>query len=321
MAIKLENKTNVDGVTGPFPYGKIRDKTSTTAGTPVNTSVYGDFHQFFARILDKSGVIANGLLENLTNGFQYFESLLKLGFKYNSDPIIRGLLGSYTTGDLIILHGVEVVLTNSGNTATWTEGAIFYNKKTYLLSAGTVTKTGGQAFVYVISSEEESLMNIVAGTGGSTIADYSGANVKYYKSDYKSGTNIISSATSVLYPTTSIAIQNVIAFKNAGVVCMSGDIEVGLVGPIAANTAIVIELTLNDAFRYNSFLSSNLSGGHIGLASVDNVAGVSGVWAVGSVRITPGIDNVLRIAASTSTGISSGFILNFHCQYLAKDTL
>jgi hypothetical protein len=187
MAIKLENKINVDGASGSFPYGKIRDKTSTTAGTPVNTSVYGDFHQFFARILDKSGVIANGLLENLTNGFQYFESILKLGFKYNSDPIVRGLIGSYTTGDLIILHGIEITV--AGNVATWTEGAVYYNKKNYLVSAGTVTRAALQTFVFAIEKEEESVISIIAGPSLSGIANYNAATVKYFSetTNYQGG--------------------------------------------------------------------------------------------------------------------------------------
>ena len=51
MAIKLEDKTRVDAPDYDYPFGKIRDKTESEGGTPVNTEVYGDFHQFFAKML------------------------------------------------------------------------------------------------------------------------------------------------------------------------------------------------------------------------------------------------------------------------------
>ncbi len=76
MAVKLENKTNVLAPNATYPYGNIKDKTESLPGTPVNTATYADLHQFFAKMLDVSGVIANGLPENADNGFQYYTALL-----------------------------------------------------------------------------------------------------------------------------------------------------------------------------------------------------------------------------------------------------
>lgn len=78
MAIKLENKPNVDNSDPDYPYGKIKDNTGVGDGTPVNTLVYGDFHQFFAKMLSESGITPNGIPDNDYSGFQYFEALLNL---------------------------------------------------------------------------------------------------------------------------------------------------------------------------------------------------------------------------------------------------
>jgi hypothetical protein len=75
MAVKLENKQNVIPPNATFPYGAIQDNPGNFSGTPFNTSVYGDFHQYFAKMLAESGIIANGQVENATNGFQYFDAL------------------------------------------------------------------------------------------------------------------------------------------------------------------------------------------------------------------------------------------------------
>ena len=56
MAIKLEDKTRVEAPGVDYPYGQIKDSTPTVKGTPVNVEVYGDFHQYFARLLAESGI-------------------------------------------------------------------------------------------------------------------------------------------------------------------------------------------------------------------------------------------------------------------------
>ncbi len=78
MAIGLQNTDNVDGPDGEYPYGKVRDNDGSGNGTPANTKTLGDFHQFFAKLLDEAGIVANGLPDNDYSGFQYFEALLAL---------------------------------------------------------------------------------------------------------------------------------------------------------------------------------------------------------------------------------------------------
>lgn len=78
MGYKIISKPNTDGVSSSFPYGKIRDEVSPGDGTPVNTLVYGDFHQFFARLAALAGITLNDLPDNLTNGFQFVDALQNL---------------------------------------------------------------------------------------------------------------------------------------------------------------------------------------------------------------------------------------------------
>lgn len=76
MAVKLEDKTNVVAPDAAFPFGDLKDNSGSNDGVPVNRAVLSDYLQFFAKMLDASGVVANGLLDNETNDFQYFEALI-----------------------------------------------------------------------------------------------------------------------------------------------------------------------------------------------------------------------------------------------------
>lgn len=202
MAIKLQDKTRVTAPDSDFPYGDIKDSTPGTPGTPVNKFIYGDFHQFFAKISAIAGIVLNGLYDSAYSGFQYFQALLGLGFKYYTDPIILGLLGSYTQGDVIILNGVVITLSNSNNTATWTKGDIYYCPdttkpgKVYKVAAGTTTKSSG-VFLYSITDEEDCLIQITHGTSGTGIANYLAGTVKLLE-DVMSGAWVSISSGSLL---------------------------------------------------------------------------------------------------------------------------
>lgn len=77
MAIKLENKVNTDAPSTAYPFGNIKDNTGSNNGTPVDKNVYADFHQFFAKMMDESGIAYNDLPDNNTDGFQYWLSLVE----------------------------------------------------------------------------------------------------------------------------------------------------------------------------------------------------------------------------------------------------
>ncbi len=120
--------------------------------------------------------------------------------------LVKGLLGSYTTDDVIILEGVELSVTGGGNTLTWTDGSVYFNGEVYTVVAGNVTKTGGQTFVFtnaegngpVVTFEDNSnhyphrirQVQLVAGAAGGSgvddyISDYNTSNVKSpFKKDH-----------------------------------------------------------------------------------------------------------------------------------------
>ncbi len=76
MAIKLEDKVNVTAPGGDYPFGDVKDNSGSNDGTNYNRLTNADYFQFFAKMLADSGVVANGLLEDNNNGFQYFEALI-----------------------------------------------------------------------------------------------------------------------------------------------------------------------------------------------------------------------------------------------------
>lgn len=91
MARKLENKTNVVAPGGSYPYGRIKDDTGSNDGTPVNEAVYGDFHQFFEKLMADGNVVHNGQPENATNGFQFIQALYAAVRKLDADYLNKGV--------------------------------------------------------------------------------------------------------------------------------------------------------------------------------------------------------------------------------------
>jgi len=75
--IKLEDKPNVIAPNADYPYGDIKDDTGIDDGTPVDREVYADHHQFFAKMFAESGLTANDLPDNATNGFQLYQALIE----------------------------------------------------------------------------------------------------------------------------------------------------------------------------------------------------------------------------------------------------
>ena len=59
-----------------YPNGRIKNNS-----TPVNELVYGDIHEFFAKLMRLYGISYNGLPDNETNGYQSIEALKSLASK------------------------------------------------------------------------------------------------------------------------------------------------------------------------------------------------------------------------------------------------
>lgn len=78
MAIKLVDKPGVQAPNAAYPFGRPKDNSGSNDGMPVNVLTHGDFHQFFAKMMDAAAITYNGLPDNATDGFQYFIALVKV---------------------------------------------------------------------------------------------------------------------------------------------------------------------------------------------------------------------------------------------------
>ena len=73
--IHIKDQTNAIPVDGVNLYGDIKDDSGVFDGVPLNRALLSQNIQFFERMFSASSLVANGLLENNTNGYQLFEAL------------------------------------------------------------------------------------------------------------------------------------------------------------------------------------------------------------------------------------------------------
>lgn len=82
MARNKSTQVNVDkSDLVKYPDARIRDNDGSGNGTPVNEALYGDQHEFFAKLLRLYGISYNGLPDNESNGYQLIEAIKALASK------------------------------------------------------------------------------------------------------------------------------------------------------------------------------------------------------------------------------------------------
>lgn len=82
MARDKKNQQNIDNSNpADYPNARIRNNDGSGNGTPVDESVYGDIHEFHAKIMREAKVDYNNLPDNNTNGYQLYDALMSLGGK------------------------------------------------------------------------------------------------------------------------------------------------------------------------------------------------------------------------------------------------
>lgn len=124
MAIDLTDKQNVNPSDADFPFGDVRDKTPLVPGTKWDRSTMSDYIQFFHKMMSVAGLSYNGLLDNETNDWQFFEALQSVLPKKYMKQI---------TSDF---DGEVVTITRSEIEAAFGNVTPFYNGA---LGAGTTT--------------------------------------------------------------------------------------------------------------------------------------------------------------------------------------
>ncbi|NCX55596.1 MAG: hypothetical protein EBW87_00135 [Burkholderiaceae bacterium] len=171
MARKLQDQVNVVAPSADYPFGRIKNDTGSRDGTPVNEELYGDIHQFFAKLLNEAGLTANGLPDNTTNGFQLFNALVTwLTSKVSS--------GFYTP-----------TITNSFNVSSITSiGEFRWNR------VGDVVTISGTFSLSITNTAIESgvLVSIPVASNFSTTSQASGSG-HYHKTEYGVAVRVIAS--------------------------------------------------------------------------------------------------------------------------------
>lgn len=128
---RLAAKQNVDSPTGDFPYGRINDDNGTGIGTPVDEAVYGDFHQFFERMMNEAGIVPNGMADSEYTGFQLFEALLQA---------VSKRVGKYSFGDSLLESSTN--FNDYKNAGSFEATSSFTNKPTNLGATAQLLVSG-----------------------------------------------------------------------------------------------------------------------------------------------------------------------------------
>lgn len=171
MARELQNQTNVNPPDSDYPYGRIRNRNGATPGTPVSEELYGDMHQFFAKLMNEGGITPNDLPDNDYNGYQLWEAFRKLArpYKVTAMNVTQG--GSNAPTATIYQDEIGNI-TFSRNSAgdyeieTTPTGTVFTGTKTIVL----VSPPQGGKFVYARRTSDTNI-SLQTRDGGGILAD------------------------------------------------------------------------------------------------------------------------------------------------------
>ena len=129
MARDKALQQNIDGSDlVNYPNKRIRNNDGSGNGTPVNEQVYGDIHEYFAKTMREAKLNYNGLPDNTSNGYQYFEAFTQLP---NKNDFIKNisLLAPDTASVPIRISALQIDETiefrstfNSSNAVTLIKG-------------------------------------------------------------------------------------------------------------------------------------------------------------------------------------------------------
>lgn len=88
--IPLKDKTNVNAPNGTWPYGELRDNPGDNSGTPVDEVLVSDVMQLMEAVMADAGITANGLLDNLANGFQLYTAFTEFVRNKQATETLKG---------------------------------------------------------------------------------------------------------------------------------------------------------------------------------------------------------------------------------------
>lgn len=147
----LQDKTNVIAPDGTYEYGSVKDNTGANDGTPADRDLFSDGMQFFERLIDQSGITANGLPDNTVNGYQLYEAFRKLTKPYKEYVFILSQSGTAAPAEIVLGYNtIGSIVWSRTTTGVYvgTLGGAFISNKTWVTSAfrtnlgyGTLSRT------------------------------------------------------------------------------------------------------------------------------------------------------------------------------------
>jgi hypothetical protein len=168
MAYKISDLTGtVVSPSGTYPFGDVKDAPS---GTVVDKKMVTDMLQFFQKMASQTGVTLNSTPDNVTNGYQLMQSVTSAINSYAATWVLNTLGANYDNTKTYVIYGCETATSN---------GYVFYNGKIYYCTGRSGPSCGGGLVDILQMTSPMSYtsglqtLNIVCGTSGTGIADYS----------------------------------------------------------------------------------------------------------------------------------------------------
>ena len=206
---------------------------------------------------------------------------LQANFKEIPASIARGVLGSYTTGNVIIWEGFIITLstvTTTNDTATWTAGTVYYNGEFYQVTAGTLTKTSGVFLYSIIDSLitaqfsdgnsynwlETKTITITSGTSGTGIADYAAATVKSLVSLWKSSSSTAGATVTSSAGVVTISALNTKWIKKGNVCILNYQIGLNFDSSVTKDFTITFPIPIPSIPTAFNFAVTSLAGVNFG---------------------------------------------------------
>lgn len=164
---RLTNKTNIDNSDANYPFGKSVDETGTNNGTPVNFERLNDWDQFFEKIFEESGLTANGLPDNASDGYQLYEAfrLMTRPYKVYAVNISQSGTTAPVPTEFQNELGIDPSDYNYSSTGQYTIDKVgaFVTNKTFVM----INQSGGTSVdirAQVISADQIVITSAAGGT-------------------------------------------------------------------------------------------------------------------------------------------------------------
>ena len=153
-----------------YPDGRIRDNTGAGNGTPVNRLIYGDLHEFFAKLMRLAEIEYSGVPDNEANGYQLVDALVSIAGKNDFITSLNSLSG--------IIQVPRKLTTLKLNESLVCLAAFNYTSETQIKGSGAILKNvnvpssfkAGDYVRLVVTNTGIDLIRLADGVSFNTIA-------------------------------------------------------------------------------------------------------------------------------------------------------